>query len=433
MRGFTRRVGLGRLTGDAGAVALGHLSAFIYPIVSIPFLSRLLGSHDLGRLIFAMAIIQVVIYVVDFGFGMSALRAVSVARSATERANIVGATICAKLLLLAACSVLLVPLIFLIPQLRADWPLYLIGVALVIGEAVFPSWLLQGLGRMKTFAVLTAVSRLLALVGLLLTVRSASDTALAMFWQFAPMVIAATLCWLHLRRLGLAQIHRPSLVLVRNTLRESSPLFVSSLATMVIGAANAVALGALSSMQQVAYFGTAERMSNAARGVLSGVQEAMLPRMTATETDDSHDDSALRRTIMVALAGCYVVAGLTMIGTAHWLIPWYLGAGFDDAVPVARWLGVALCITGFAATFTLVLVARNEFGTLSRVMALSAVIHLVILPIGCAMFGGIGAAGAVVGTETCLAVMLAVAYRRSRRRPVARPSGAGAVTLKEEQ
>lgn len=410
----TLPVGLGRLSGDAGAVALGQISAFAYPIVSIPFLSRTLGNTGLGRLIFAMAIIQLVIYVVDFGFGMSALRAVSVARTASDRGRVVGATLGAKVLLLAACTLVLVPTVFLIPTLHDHWLLYIVGLLAMVGQVAFPSWLLQGLGRMKTFALITAVSRLIALGGLLLTVRSDTDTSWAMLWQFAPVSIAAAICWVHLHRIGLGQLQFPTLSEIRSTLRDSSPLFISTMATMVVGAANAVILGTVSTLHQVAFFGTAERMSNAARGILSGVQEAMLPRMIAAEVDEH--GVAVRRTIMVAMAAFSMLAGVAIIVTARWFIPWYLGPGFDGAVPVARILAVALCLTGFTTVFTLVLVARNEYRTVSMVMAVGAIIHLALLPFGAIVYGAVGAALAVVATEICLASMMAMAYRRSQIR-----------------
>lgn len=403
LRTFSRKVGLGGLSGDAAAVALGHLSSFIYPLVSIPFLARVLGTEHLGKLIFALAIIQVVVYVVDYGFGMSALRRISLTTSPAERAPIVSATLVAKLLLYAACVAVLVPLVFLIPGLRPWWTLYLIGLALVLGNIAFPEWLLQGLGKMKTFAALTATSRIVALGGLLLTVNSVDDVKMAMFWQLIPMSISAVVCWIYLARKRQAKLVRPSWKTVFAALRDGGPLFVSMLSTMVIGTANTIVLGALSTLHQVAYFGTAERMSNAARGVLGGVQEAMLPRMTTAMEDP--DGKALRRTITVGILGCFAAAGVTLIVFADILIPWYLGHGFDGAIPMAQLLGVALCLTGITAAYTLVLVAKHRFNTISRIMVITAVLHLVVLPIGCLLAGGTGAAAAIVVTEAVIVVM----------------------------
>lgn len=421
LRTFSRRVGLGGLSGDAAAVAAGHLSSFIYPLVSIPFLARVLGTEHLGKLIFALAIIQVVVYVVDYGFGMSALRRISLTTSPDERAPIVSATLVAKLLLYVACVAVLVPLVFLIPGLRPWWTLYLIGLALVLGNIAFPEWLLQGLGKMKTFAVLTAVSRIVALGGLLLTVDSTDDVKTAMFWQLIPMSISAVVCWTYLVKKRQAKLARPSRNSVFVALRDGWPLFVSMLSTMVIGTANTIVLGALSTLHQVAYFGTAERMSNAARGVLGGVQEAMLPRMTTAMEDP--DGKTLRRTIAVGILGCFATAGIMLIVFADVLIPWYLGHGFDGAIPMAQLLGVALCLTGITAAYTLTLVARHRFNTISRIMVTTAVVHLVVLPIGCLLGGGIGAAAAIVVTEAAMVGMFTRDHLKQKRS--APPAGAG--------
>ena len=93
------RHGLSRLGGDAAVVALGQLSSVVYPLISIPILSHILGTDGFGQLLLAMAIVNVLVLFVDFGFAMSALRRVSLALTVSARASIVAATVTAKALL----------------------------------------------------------------------------------------------------------------------------------------------------------------------------------------------------------------------------------------------------------------------------------------------------------------------------------------------
>ena len=397
------------------------MSAFIYPLISIPYLSRLFGTNGLGQLLLAMSIINVMVLVVDFGFGMSALRRVALAGTAGERSHIVSSTLSAKVLLLGGTASILGILVLVIPDLRAHWELYFIGAVLTIGAAAYPTWLLQGIGKIKTFAVLHAASRLIALAGLLLTVKSASDGTLAIFWQFAPATIAAVGSWIYLSTIGCHHIDRPTWRGAISAIRESAPLFVGSVATIMISAMNTVFLGIFSTIQQVAFYGAGERLSNALRGVLGGVQQSLLPRMSASIGADH--GAALRRTVVAGLMVVYGLAGVGLTASAGILVPWYLGQGFDAAIPVARLLGAALCLTGLSTALTLLLIAHGQAKISSRVLLTAALLHLVILPVGCINFGAIGAAGAVCLTELAIAIMLGWSFRGfTRQERVAQPA-----------
>ena len=260
------RHGLSRLGGDAAVVALGQLSSVVYPLISIPILSHILGTDGFGQLLLAMAIVNVLVLFVDFGFAMSALRRVSLALTVSARASIVAATVTAKALLFVGGGAVLGFIVLLTPGLRDHWQLYLIGILLTAGDVAYPTWLLQGIGRIKTFALLNAASRLIALGGLLLTVTSASDVNWAIFWQFAPATIAAVGSWTFLAKIRCHQMDRPTLKAAASALKESFPLFIGSVATIVISAMNTVLLGAFSVIQEVAFYGAAERFLECPQG-----------------------------------------------------------------------------------------------------------------------------------------------------------------------
>lgn len=409
--------GIARVGGDATSVALGQVSAFLYPLVSVPYLSRIFGIHGLGQLLLAMSIINVLVLVVDFGFGMSALRRVALAETKQERALIVSSTLAAKVLLLACGASILCLLVLVLPELRAHWQLYLVGALLTIGAVAYPPWLLQGIGKIKTFAALHAVSRIMALIGLLLTVHHESDTALAIFWQFVPATFAAIGSWILLSSIGIQCLVHPTWRAAIDALADSGPLFIGSVATIVISAMNTVFLGMFSTIQQVAYYGSGERLSNAVRGVLGGVQQAMLPRVSSSVAAD--DGQRLCRTVVTGLVIIYGLSGLALVLLAGIIVPWYLGDAFSAAVPVARLLGIAVCLTGVSTALTLLLIAHGQAALSTRVLLRAAIVHVLMMPLASTNLGALGAAAALCVTELLIAVMLARSFSAFRRRAAA--------------
>lgn len=404
----TRKVG-----SDALVVGLGYLASFAYPLVSLPFLTRVVGVVPLGHLMFALAVLQVVIYVIDFGFGMSALRRIAVAGSREERSLVVVSTLAAKALLWVVSGGVLMGIVLLAPQLREYWAMYLVGLLAIGVGAMYPTWLLQGTGRVKAFALLTATSRLIALVFLVLTVRGPEDLVLAMLWQQLPLALSALTSWLMIWRVWHAVQRVPlRFADVTEALRDSFPLFVSNASGIILGSSNSVVLGVVATPSQVAFFGAAERFSNAVRGVMRGVVDVMLPRMTREGDHAAH----LQRVITIGLIGIYALAGLALILTAPWFVPWYLGAEMAPAVPVTQLLGVALAFVGLTQSLQLRATAAHRFRQVARISVLGAIVHLaLVLPAGW-LWGAVGAGIAVAVSDGLLAAMFVVDHLMLRRR-----------------
>ncbi|HEY5981565.1 MAG TPA: lipopolysaccharide biosynthesis protein [Microlunatus sp.] len=415
MKPSGRFADLRRLTGDAGLVTLGQLISYAYPIVSIPLLSRVLGIDGLGVFIVILATIQMLLVLTDFGFGFSALRRISVATSPQERQQVVSSTITAKLALWAAGAVVLLVVVLIVPSMLENLVLYVIGILLTVGAVFYPMWYLQGVGRLKLFALLTAGSRLVALAGLVLTVHSADDVALAVVWQFAPFLLSAVVFWIVLiaqRELRL-RLSRP--VEARAAVSDSVPLFINLISGQVIVNSSAILLGQLAGYRQVGLFGPADRLTSAIHGVLVAVEQAMMPRVAAAHTDPTVPSR--RRAIMVGLIGCYALSGGLLALSAPWLIPWYLGDGFAEAIPVVQLMGLATMLSGVTRTFILDLVSAGRSRICSIVTMTGAGWHVLTATIGAWGWGAVGVAVAVCGTQLVMGASVVIADLRGPRRP----------------
>ncbi|MGP9693486.1 lipopolysaccharide biosynthesis protein [Brachybacterium sp. AOP25-B2-12] len=402
-----------RVGTDALAVGLGYLASFAYPLVSLPFLARVFGAADLGRLMFALALLQIVVYVTDFGFGMGAIRRVAVARDRTERSAVALSTIAAKALLWTVCAAVLMVIVAAVPSLRTHWEMYAVGVALIGVGALYPNWFLQGIGRVKSFALLTSCSRLVALALLLLTVHGPQDIVLAMTWQQFPLALSAIASWVMLALVWKDIVRvRVTVAAVRHALVDSWPLFIANIATVVMGTANSVVLGVVTTPVQVAYFGAGERFSNAVRGVMRGVTDAMLPRMS--RADDS--SAGLQRLIAGGIIGGYAAAGLILALASPWFIPWYLGDEMRDAAPVTQLMGVTLLMVAVSSVLMLRATAQHRFSQVARLATAGAAVHLVLVILGALGWGAIGAAVALIVSEGLQALLFALDARTQRRR-----------------
>jgi polysaccharide transporter, PST family len=406
---------LRELGGDAGLVSLGQIVSYAYPIVSIPLLSRVLGIEGLGLFIVTLAVIQMLLVLTDFGFGFSALRRTAVADTAAERQAVASATITAKLALWAVGSVVLVLVVLAVPSMRQHLDLYLVGVLVSVGAALYPMWYLQGTGRLKLYALLTGGSRVVALAGLVLTVRSADQLGLAVFWQLLPYPLSAAVCWAVMTVQKDVALRLSRSEEATKALYDSLPLFVSLIGGQLIVISSAILLGQLAGYRQAGLYGPADRLTSAILGVLVAVEQAILPRLAAAHERPQEINQP--KLILASLMGCYGLAGLLLAVAAPVLIPWYLGADFADAVPIVQLMGVATVVTGVTRTFALNLIAADRSGVCSIVTTIGAGWHLVTAALGALIGGAEGVVVAICGTQLFMGAAMGYAIRQGPRRP----------------
>jgi len=404
---------LRRLTGDASLVSIGQIISYAYPLVSIPLLSRVLGIEGLGVFIATLAVLQILVVWTDFGFGFSALRRMSVAENAEERQVVAASTVTAKLGLWAVGSAVLMIVVLSVPSMRSQIGLYAIGIITTIGVALYPMWYLQAVGRLKLLAFLTAGSRLLALVGLVLTVHSPADLSLAVFWQFVPFLLSALVCWIILTRGNEIRLRLSQPAAARAALKDSMPLFVNLISGQLIVNSSAILLAQLASYRQVGLFGPADRLASAIHGVLVSVEQAMLPRIAEAHQHPGNPNS--RKLILGGLVGAYAMSGLVLTASAPVVIPWYLGDQFAEAIPVVQVMGCAVVISGMVRTLTLDLVSAGLTKPPSVVTALAVGWHLITAGLAAWTWGAIGVAVAVCGTQLFMCAGLWIVTVHIRR------------------
>lgn len=398
---------------DALAIGMGYLAGYAYPLVSLPLLARVLGPALLGTVMVQMAVLQLVVQISDFGFATSSLRRAALAGSAAERGRIIAQTIHGRTLVWGLCAFAVMGAVLIVPAWRGQVPVMLAGLGVVLIGAWYHGWLLQALGRAPLFALIMGGTRLIALVGLALSVHGPEDAPWAVLWQFAPQALAACLAAALLHRMGEEPWgRRISWGEAHEALRASFPLFIAGAAATVTGAANSLALGALSHPAQVAHYGAADRFGNVVRGVMRGIGDAMVPRL-------ARGSAPTHRFVCRAVLCCYVAAGAGLILLAGPVVPFYLGEGMRPVIAPTRILGVAIIFAGISAVCTLRATAAGRYRTIARLTTISALVLILTAIIGARSAGAVGAAVALLISEAIQAALFLLdACAQRRRAPV---------------
>ena len=148
----------------------------ILPLITFPYLVRVLGIENFGLLMFAQAFIVYFTMIVDYGFNLSGIREVSSNRNNKNKLiNIFSSIMIARFILALVGLIFLTIIVFSFEKFSQNWELYYLTFGIVIGTALFPTWFFQGMEKMKYITVLTVIAKLIFTLSIFLFVTTEKD------------------------------------------------------------------------------------------------------------------------------------------------------------------------------------------------------------------------------------------------------------------
>ena len=334
----------GKLAQNAIALYGVTIANAILPLVTVPYLARVLGPDAWGMVFFAQSVAVWPAMLVEFGFIYSATR--EVARNANDPARlreIVAEVMACKAGLGILGALTGVAFWFAVPAFRQQ-PLFLIGaVWLAIAQGFSPLWYFQGIERMRLPAILEVACRVLFTVSVFFLINTPEDATRVILYQAASITLSLGLC-LHLLYRSV-KFTVCSFARAARAMREAWHFFLFVAILNVYAKANSFMLGLLIAPAIVSFYGGPERLMRGFLSFTGPINQVLYPRLAHLA---KHDLPEARRTVCrgtVWLGAMSLLLGLALVLGAPWLVKVLFGPGYDRAVPVLRVLG---CVCPFS-------------------------------------------------------------------------------------
>ena len=386
-----------------------YLLAIMLSLVSVPLMTRHLGTVDYGRVATVMALIALTASLTDGGLTAVGIREYSVRRrdehGSLMRA-IVGLRMTLTLVGVAAAIVFATAIGYSTVLIAGTC---LAGIGLLVGSVqkalTIPMTSSLRLGSVAGLQ-LVEVSALVAFVTLLVLAGAGIAPFFAIYLVSGLVALVATVAatgW----TLPLPAVDRSMWrALLRDMLPYGAAIAINATAVVVI------AMPLLATDTEVAYFALAAQVTAVLLGVWAIVSASALPVLARAARDDrARLEYALGRTLHVALVFGVGVSALTLVG-AELGIRVLAGPEFEDATPVLQVLAPTLAVGYAVAVWSLTLVA---LGRARRVLAVNvaglATTLALALPLVRA-YGATGAAIAVLAGQMLNFVAFAVSLGR---------------------
>ena len=316
---------------------------YILPLITLPYLVRVLGPEKFGLIAFAQAFVQYFNILTDYGFNLSATREISIHRENKKKiSEIFSSVIIIKFALLILSFVIMTVIVFSFEKFKKDWLVYYLTFGIVVGQMLFPVWLFQGMEKMKYITFLNILAKLIFTVAIFVFVRKVSD------YLYVPLInslgfvmIGIFALWITFREFKI-YLKLPSIAEIKDIFRKSWYIFLSNLSGNIYGQGTTFILGLVSSNFIVGYYSAAEKLVKAIASLSQPVAQSLYPYIVKLQMGDLFLN--FRKVIVLSSVFAMLVTFL-VFEKANSIICLLFGVGMKSSVIDLKILSIAMFFT----------------------------------------------------------------------------------------
>lgn len=374
----------------------------LIPLITVPYVSRVLGSEGVGINAFTNSIIQYFILFGSIGINLYGNRTIAYYRDNKEKAS----QAFWEILLLRVFFILLSYGAFLIFLLftKEYTRFYFYQSILIIAAGLDISWYFMGIEDFKKTVMRNIIIKLLSLLAIFTLVKNSNDLGTYILILSISTLLGNLLLWSYLKNL----VNKPRWkeLSVFSHLIPTLGLFIPQIATQVYLVLNKTMLGIMTTTNNVAYYEQSDKIIKIVLAIVTAVGVVMLPRVANMHAngDFKKVKEYLYFSFDFVSVICFPMAfGLAAIAPKFSI--WFLGNEFAKTAELIPILTMVIIFIGWSNVLgTQYLLPTNQTNLYTASVVSGAVVNLILNIIMIPKYGVLGAVVATVLSELSVTI-----------------------------
>jgi len=389
-------------------------AGYIVPLITLPYLVRVLGPEKFGLVMFAQAFATYFVLLTEYGFKLSATREVSINRNNKEKVSEIFCSVYfVKMTLLIISFIIFTALVFSIPRFNVEHLVFMFSFIMVLGNLIFPVWLFQGMERMKYITIINVLVKIAFVIPIFLFIKSQSDYAYVPLINSLSFLISGVIAFYFGIKIFRIKLFLPSVQNIVRQFKEGWHIFISTITASIYTTSIPFILGLLTNNTIVGYYSAGEKIIKAIEGSLAPISSAVYPHISKKIQESKIIAILFIRKLVKTVGTLTIFLFLIIILFAPQITNIILGKQFNESIIVIRILAFLIVAKGVGHIF--LLQTMLNFGhtqAVFKIVFTSAIISILAAFLLIPLFSYIGAAIAALIPEVNMLIYSAIFVER---------------------
>lgn len=316
------------------------IAKIIFPLITLPYLTRVLSVETYGAVAYVKAIIAYAQTAIDFGFILSAVRdIVNINREKEATSRVVGNTIIAKLFLAVISFIVILILSFVIPILRDYTLLLFLSFIPPLLSCFLLDFFFRGIEKMHILSIIFALMKTISTLLTIFLIKGDQQVLLVPIFDTISSLCAILVTWIIYKKLGYG-IKFDGIKAAFEKIKESLLFFANSVASSAFGALTTVVIGVcVNDLQDIAYWSVSMQLIGAVQTMYTPLSHGLYPYMIKRK-----DLTLIKAVLLIFMP--IVIIGTILVGYISPLLLTIVGGeNYEKAATVFRCLLPVLVIS----------------------------------------------------------------------------------------
>ena len=384
----------------------------ILPLVTTPYLSRVLGAENIGIYSYTLSISTYFILIGSLGVAMYGQREIAYVQDDKYKRSKIFFEILILRFLTLGIAIITFYLAFCI---KGSYKVYYrILILELISNTIDISWFFQGLEEFKKTVARNTIVKIISVISIFIFVKTKDNLFQYFIIYVLSVFIGNITLWLYLPKF----IERIKIKELRpfKHFKANLALFIPQIAIQIYTVLDKIMIGTIvSSKREVGYYEQAQKIIKLLLTIATSLGTVMIPRMASTYANG--DEEKLKEYLYKSFKFVFFIVFPIMFGIisiSKKFVPVFFGSGFEKVsilIIVISPILVAIGISNIIGQQYLLPTKRQKEFTIS--VTIGAIINFILNMIFINIWKSIGASIATVIAECMVTITQIILVRKT--------------------
>ena len=377
---------------------------YILPLITLPYLVRVLGVEYFGLLAFATTTVMYFQILTDYGFNLTATREISIHRDNKEKViEIFSSVMTIKIILMFVSFFLLSILVFSFEKFSQDALVYFLTFGTVVGQVLFPVWFFQGMERMKYITYLNILSKVIFTIAIFVFVKEQSDFYLVPLLTSIGFLVAGIWSLYLIKKEFGVGFEVQTIDTIKHHLVEGWGIFVSMVFISMYRSSNIIILGLLTNNTIVGYYSIAEKVVKTLQSLQDVVGNTLFPYLSKKFSITNKSFFDLNKRFFKFIFLIYFSLSLITMFSSEYIIYILMGEFNEIAILNLQIMSFVILVGGFNYYYGILgLVSMNYKKDFSKYIIITGLFNLLFCIVSVYLYPNYGASISMIISESVL-------------------------------
>lgn len=389
------------------------VSNFLFPLITFPYVSRVLNPVGTGKVAFAYSIVSYFTIIAAFGVANYGIRACAQVRDNKDLlSKTVQEIMIINVVLMLVAYFMYFLGVFFVTDMYVEKKLFFISGLNIIFTILSIEWLYKGIEQYFYITVRSIIFKFIAFVLIFVFVKSPEDYAIYAFIIIFATVGSGIVNLINLK--NIIYLKRYTSYNVKKHIRPMATFFIITIAVAFYVYVSVAMLGFMKGNQEVGYYNAAYRIKDVMVSIITALGAVLLPRLSYYIENGMHDkfNEVIEKSMQfIFITSLPLVIFCIIFARDAVLI--LAGQAYEGAIAPLQILAAIIFIVGVSnltGIQMLIPLKKEKYLCYSVVSAavISTIINLLLTP----TYGSIGTAVSVLIAELSIAIFQIIVLKK---------------------